>query len=138
MCGLCECRTEAPSDTVGGIAPVDGAQNLDLLGFPRTGAGNLQYVKQRTILVLGLALILLGAGGLLLVPILGGQFTVPDGFPSNGQRIYYTGVSASGPISRVGVGSGMMSGRVCVDCHGEDGHGGSLGMMNRVVGPDLR
>lgn len=50
-------------------------------------------------------------------------------FKSNGQRIYYTATSSSGqPIYSQGF--TMMHGSIaCVNCHGEDGHGGTVYMM---------
>jgi cytochrome c oxidase subunit 2 len=50
---------------------------------------------------------------------------------SNGQRIYNTGTSASGePINYSGGGGMMMQGNLtCAECHGQDGHGGTVNFM---------
>ena len=64
--------------------------------------------------------------------------------PSNGQRSYCTGADATGPIPRTIAGRGMtgfgMMGNIaCVDCHGEDGRGGRVGMMFGTIDiPDIR
>jgi hypothetical protein len=53
-------------------------------------------------------------------------------FSSVGEQIYYTGTSSSGP--RITVQMPMMGGRMaCVDCHGENGEGGTLRMMMGTV-----
>jgi mono/diheme cytochrome c family protein len=63
---------------------------------------------------------------------------------SQGQQIYLTGASSSGPIPNTVPAAGMMGmGRMgdmaCVDCHGEDGRGGATGMMFGTVEiPDIR
>ena len=64
-------------------------------------------------------------------------------FSSNGERIYYTATSDSGePITftmgMMQMTTPMMS---CVDCHGEDGRGGTvqmMGMMGGFKAPDIR
>jgi len=61
-------------------------------------------------------------------------------FASNGERIYYTGVSAkTGPIPRTG---GPMwvnhAGVGCVACHGVEGRGGVPVMMGTAVPEDIR
>lgn len=101
-------------------------------------------MSNRTTLTWAITLIVLGFAGLAtwaLTLSLAGDAT----FSSNGQSIYYTGRSADGsPIPRTVAGAGMMGrgmmGAVaCVDCHGEDGRGGRLGMMFGVVEiPDIR
>ena len=53
-------------------------------------------------------------------------------FSSNGERIYFTATSDSGrPITYEGgpAGGGMMHSLACVDCHGPEGHGGTVTMM---------
>ena len=100
------------------------------------------------ILVLGLVFVAIGALGLaaLWALPLGSLLPAgPDSFTSGGQRIYYTGLDDNGdPIPRNGAGSRMMGGRMmlnaaCVDCHREDGRGGTIGMMMRGVQvPDIR
>lgn len=75
-----------------------------------------------------------------------------DGFTSNGDRIYHTGVGHAGAMSRRWnppqgfggmMGGGGMGGRFagmgCVICHRADGRGGRLGMMGVTVDvPDIR
>jgi mono/diheme cytochrome c family protein/Spy/CpxP family protein refolding chaperone len=61
-------------------------------------------------------------------------------FTSNGERIYYTGISAkTGPIPRTG---GPMwvyhAGVGCVACHGVEGRGGVPVMMGTAVPEDIR
>jgi mono/diheme cytochrome c family protein len=73
-------------------------------------------------------------------------------FASNGERIYFTGTSANGPISysdgdfspmagRGMMGRGMMRGisLACADCHGSDAKGGQHWMhMQLMDAPDIR
>lgn len=71
-----------------------------------------------------------------------------DGFASNGERIYYSGVGSNGPISVAWayqsgfpgmMGQGMMGRTGCVMCHGADGRGRVIRMMGPVVEvPDIR
>ncbi|NOX61625.1 MAG: cytochrome c [Chloroflexi bacterium] len=96
-------------------------------------------------------LLLLGIG-LVLAACMGFAFrgqgpAYGDRSRSNGERIYYTGTSANGPIGyRGGVfggmmgGGGMMTGRLaCADCHGADARGGRHFMMMTVMdAPDIR
>jgi cytochrome c oxidase subunit 2 len=86
-------------------------------------------------------LIVIGTIGLVAVSLSSG----PGGasFSSVGQRIYYTGADAAGPIPRTvaggSMGFGMMGDSSCVGCHGEDGRGGRLGMMFGTLEiPDIR
>ena len=93
------------------------------------------------ILLVGTVFLLIRAGWL------GGTPRNPLGlligrFESNGERIYFTGTSASGePITAQMPGMhrvppGMMA---CVACHGENGQGGTVGMMmGSFVAPDIR
>ncbi|MCZ7574412.1 MAG: cytochrome c [Ardenticatenaceae bacterium] len=72
-----------------------------------------------------------------------GQFGLfPRQFRSNGERIYFTAMSASGqPITAEMAGMrmshpGMMT---CAACHGPDGRGGTVTMMmGTFVAPDIR
>jgi hypothetical protein len=69
-------------------------------------------------------------------------------YASNGERIYFSGTSASGRISYSdGDFGGMMGGRgmmgggqlACADCHGPDGRGGPHVMhMATMDAPDIR
>jgi len=104
--------------------------------------------SSRHTLTLGLVFVAVGALGfavLWALPLGSLAPTDPDGFTSAGQRIYYTGLDEDGdPIPRSVAGSRMMGGRTmlnaaCVDCHREDGRGGTLGMMMRGIEvPDVR
>ena len=109
--------------------------------------GYIQSMSNRTALVLGIALVAVGLIGLLGVWAYSSSSAVVSGtgtFSSVGQRIYYTGADATGPIPRtVGgsgmMGRGMMGGGACVNCHGEDGRGGLVGMMfGEIAIPDIR
>jgi cytochrome c oxidase subunit 2 len=88
--------------------------------------------------------LMVGAVGVLAVSGLFGGSWVAGTFTSTGQQIYYTGADATGPIARTVGGSGMMglgmmANATCVDCHGEDGRGGRVGMMlGEVAIPDIR
>lgn len=96
--------------------------------------------------VLGVLMVLAGLGGLIWA--FGWWASAPlslEQFTSAGQRIYYTGAdSQDRPIPRsiagAGImGYGMMGSAACVDCHGRDGRGGSVGMMFGTVEiPDVR
>ena len=63
-------------------------------------------------------------------------------FASNGERIFFTGTSATGPtISTEMPGMHRMpSGRMaCANCHGSDGRGGTVRMMmSSFDAPDIR
>jgi len=111
--------------------------------------------------VLGLVFILVGGTGLLLSAgngwgpgrswppgmmgpgMMGGWFA--GGYPkaryrSNGERIYYTGISErSGPIPAAGGPMWLgMRGGGCVTCHGVHGRGGVPVMMGGAVPSDIR
>ncbi len=60
-------------------------------------------------------------------------------FKSNGQRIYYTATSTSGPPITATGGPHwfQMHGGSCVDCHGPDGRGGYTVPMTDVVAPNV-
>ena len=113
-------------------------------------------------LVLGIALILIGGAGLLLLSagdtwgpdltwapgmmgpgMMGGWWAGWSGkqtFASNGERIYYTGVSGrTGPIPLSGapMWAGMRGGG-CVACHGVRGRGGVPVMMGGAIPSDIR
>ncbi|HEX9093448.1 MAG TPA: cytochrome c [Coriobacteriia bacterium] len=100
-------------------------------------------MKKSTMLLLALVLVVVGATGLVLTFVFGGPSVTLGAFSSNGQRIYYTGADAAGPIPRTvagaGVsgfgmmGNGMMGDVACVGCHGEDGRGGRVRMMLGTV-----
>ena len=88
----------------------------------------------------------MGPGGMMGGPggwgMMGGPAYVPLNrrFTSNGERIYYTGISAqNGPIPRTG---GPMwvyhTGVGCVACHGVHGRGGVPVMMGTAVPSDIR
>ena len=61
-------------------------------------------------------------------------------YPSNGERIYYTGINELG--ERIPFEGGpmwlYMHGGGCVSCHGEDGRGGVPVMMGTEIPPDIR
>jgi len=63
-------------------------------------------------------------------------------YGSNGERIYFTGTSANGPIRYSGGAyGGMMGGGqlACADCHGSGGRGGRHVMHMTVMdAPDIR
>jgi len=96
-------------------------------------------MKQKTLTVLGITALLVGLVGLTVVA------AAPWGsFSSPGQHIYYTGADEAGPIPRsvaggFFMGPGMMGNVACVNCHGADGRGGRVGMMDGTVDiPDIR
>lgn len=64
------------------------------------------------------------------------------GFESNGERIYFTGASETGPpITAEIPGMHRMrpSMQSCADCHGADGRGGTVRMMmSTFAAPDIR
>lgn len=92
-------------------------------------------MKHTGLMLVALVTLAVGIIGMALL------FTLPAGpsldgrVSSPGQSIYYLGVDAEGrPIPRTVAGGGMMGfgmmGNVaCVNCHGEDGRGGRVGMM---------
>jgi len=108
--------------------------------------GKNELMNNRTTLIWGIALTSLGLLGFLVAGMLAGtSYTDGEPFSSAGQRIYYTGVGADGlaiPRTLGGAGMsglGMMGDVTCVDCHGEDGRGGNVGMMfGGVEIPDIR
>ena len=59
-------------------------------------------------------------------------------YSSNGEQIYFTGISKRGVIPlRGGPGWLRMHAAGCASCHGEDGHGGLRVMMSNEVTPDI-
>lgn len=74
--------------------------------------------------------------GLMIVLIIsvvvlftGCNLTGDNSFSSNGERIYFTATSSSGEAI-VSEGFTMMMHRIaCVDCHGDEGKGGTVYMM---------
>jgi cytochrome c oxidase subunit II len=70
-----------------------------------------------------------------------GRFPI-TGFGSNGERIYFTGTSETGPAvsSEMPGMHRMPAGRMaCADCHGADGRGGTVRMMmSSFDAPDIR
>jgi mono/diheme cytochrome c family protein len=106
------------------------------------GPGNSPYMHSKALLTWSIALIAVGVLGLGVVWALGLRgmsFAGSGTFTSAGQRIYYTGQDADGrviPRTIAGggmMGLGMMGDVACVDCHGEDGRGGRIGMMFGTV-----
>lgn len=101
-------------------------------------------MKNNALLVWAVLALLVGVVGVVAVSGLFGGPAVSGAFSSRGQQIFYTGATDSGPIPRTIAGGGMtglgMMGNVaCVDCHGEDGRGGRVGMMFGSVDiPDIR
>jgi mono/diheme cytochrome c family protein len=111
----------------------------------RHGNGNRVLMWNKNTGLLGLLLIAVGAIGLFAMATVFAAQPGPNRFTSTGQRVYYTGADVAGrPIPRTiaggGVmGFGMMGAAACVDCHGEDGRGGRVGMMFGVLDiPDIR
>jgi len=108
-----------------------------MVGYPVT-------MKNRGLIIWAVVMLAVGTGGLIVVFVLFGGSALDGSYSSPGQRIYYTGADASGPIPRTIAGGGMMGiggmGAVaCVNCHGEDGRGRRVGTMFGTVGiPDVR
>ena len=63
-----------------------------------------------------------------------------EGFSSNGEMIYFTGINAKG--KRIPFTGGppwlYMHGGGCASCHGPDGRGGVPVMMGTAIPPDIR
>ena len=101
-------------------------------------------MRNSSLLIVGLALVVLGVLGLSLVA--GGVFWTStetgdvrlSGTDSSlGARIYLDGVGEDGSIPRTAIGPGMMGGG-CVVCHGIDGRGGRFSMMmGTFTAPDV-
>jgi mono/diheme cytochrome c family protein len=104
-------------------------------------------MKHKAMLTLAVALLLVGVAGVVALsgpsssPPVSTNLAPPAAL---GRLIYYTGADATGPIPRAVAGGGlsglgMMSNVACVDCHGQDGRGGRIGMMFATVDiPDIR
>jgi cytochrome c oxidase subunit II len=103
--------------------------------------------------IIVLAIITLIVGSLLIArfffsgsPLIGqgwrGRFPLTGSFESNGERIYFSGISETGPpiTSEMPGMHRMPSGRMaCADCHGADGRGGVVRMMmSSFDAPDIR
>ena len=71
--------------------------------------------------------------------MLAGHERMPTSFRSNGERIYFTGTSASGrPIVYTGGGMHMqMMGGACATCHGADRRGRRMMPSFWIVAPPL-
>jgi cytochrome c oxidase subunit 2 len=108
--------------------------------------------RGRSPLRLGMALIIIGAVGLALIPaLIGGCGTRRGGasagsgggtFSSAGERLFLTGTDMNGnPVPRAGgAPAGMMNaGGGCAGCHGTDGRGRTVNsMMSNFTAPDIR
>lgn len=101
-------------------------------------------MKNKGLIVGAMIVLAIGVIGIAVTPALFDEPVASGPFSSSGQRIYYTGADANGPIPRTLAGGGfmgfgMMGDAACVDCHGEDGRGGSVGMMYGAFDiPDIR
>ncbi len=76
-----------------------------------------------------------GGIGMMGIPITKSEYS------SNGERIYYTSTSNSGKTVTADMGMGPMSSSMmaCVNCHGENGKGGTIQMMMGTYKvPDIR
>jgi mono/diheme cytochrome c family protein len=96
----------------------------------------------RWMLYTGIALLLIGAIGILVIAARS-PFVAPSGVrlsgtdTSLGARIYLDGLGEDGVVPRTATGPGMMGGG-CVSCHGIDGRGGTFSMMmGRFEAPDV-
>jgi len=110
--------------------------------------------------ILSLVLIAVGGAGLLMISsggawgpgwapgmmgpgMMGGWFAgrnLKARYESNGERIYYTGISArTGPVPIQGGPMWLQHGPVgCVACHGVHGRGGIPVMMGTAIPEDIR
>jgi cytochrome c oxidase subunit II len=92
--------------------------------------------------VIALTILVLTAGTMLISSVffgpnrwMSGWFQITAGFSSNGEQIYKTGTSRTGPriTSRMEGMHGMANRRLaCASCHGEYGEGGTFRMMMGV------
>lgn len=103
-----------------GILYMNSAYGGSTLGYmmPMMGSGN-HY----------------GGIGMMGTPITKSEYS------SNGERIYYTSTSNSGKTITADMGMGPMSSSMmaCVNCHGENGKGGTIQMMMGTYKvPDIR
>jgi len=93
--------------------------------------------------------IVFGAIGVAALALVAAEFSMtpvtsravwPSEFRSNGERIYYSGTSASGQAIRAVGGDrhmSMMGGNACVACHGVDREGGRLRPSYWSVAPAI-
>lgn len=100
--------------------------------------------NNRALLVWALVVLTVGAVGMVVMLLVYGGSTLAGDYSSVGQQIYYTGTTDSRVIPRSAPGGAIMGFRMmgnvaCVNCHGEDGRGGNVGMMfGRIEIPDIR
>lgn len=67
-----------------------------------------------------------------------GDRVQPGDFASNGERIFFTGVSSRDTITTTGGAFWFqMHGGGCAACHGPDGKGGAVVMMGRLDAPNI-
>jgi cytochrome c oxidase subunit 2 len=107
-----------------------------------TAPGHTPRMRNRGLFIAGAVLLGIGVIGLMAATLSSGPGSGVS-FASMGQRIYYTGSDANGPIPRAtaggSMGFGMMADTACVGCHGQDGRGGRVGMMFGSIDiPDIR
>lgn len=97
-------------------------------------------MRKHLIGIIGLALLLIGLFGVLVLSLLPPQIGLFGQFGSNGQKIFFAGVGRSGAIPRVGGATMMMSAGGCANCHGSTGRGGRVPiMMGGIIDvPDIR
>lgn len=110
--------------------------------------GNTHNMSNRKLLALAVVVLVVGVAGVIVTLAVFGNAASPLGtgsFSSDGQRIYYTGIGVDGRvIPRSGSGTWMMGRGMprsvsCVNCHGQDGRGGTIGMMfSGIKVPDIR
>lgn len=99
--------------------------------------------KRYHLLIFGLLLIVIGFIGINVVNYYDTltrfvPTSLKSEYSSNGERIYYTGVSKRGKVSFRGGPMWLKNhGGSCVSCHGEDGHGGLQIMMVDEITPDI-
>lgn len=103
----------------------------------------------KNLLIIAIVLIIIGMLGLVAVnissfttgdraPFRGPGSALNDGFSGNGERIYFTGTSARDIITFSGGPFWFqMHGGGCATCHGQDGRGGTVGMMGGFTAPDI-
>lgn len=112
-----------------------------------------KLVMKRWPLVLGIIFILLGIIGMVVVNFYyfqpfgfrrggyrRGPGLVTENYDSNGEQIYFTGISRKGSVSSTGGAIWFqMHGGGCVKCHGADGRGGRIvTMMGSFTAHDIR